>query len=292
MILKKMKQKELINPPRFLVDNTQYLVRMGSEAYGCSSDNSDVDFYGWCIPPKDMIFPHLRGEIDGFGTPGARFNQWQEHHVFDINKTYDFTIYSIVKFFHLCMQNNPNIVDSLFVPFRCINHCSQLGGILRDNRKVFLHKEAWHRFKGYAYSQLHKIALKQPEGKRKELVEKFGFDVKFGYHVVRLILEVEQILIEQDLDLERNSEQLKAIRRGEWTEERIRNFLSDKERDLEQAYVNSPLPNEPDEEKIKGILLTILEQHFGNLDKAISRVSTDREALKEIKEVLERYNIH
>jgi hypothetical protein len=43
--------------------------------------------------------------------------------------------------------------------------------------------------------------------------------VKFAYHVIRLLGEAEQILLEGDIDLRRNSAQLKAIRRGDvkWT---------------------------------------------------------------------------
>jgi hypothetical protein len=56
---------------------------MGSVAYGVSSDTSDVDVYGWAIPPKDDLFPHLRGEVPGFGEPRPRFEQYQEHHIRD-----------------------------------------------------------------------------------------------------------------------------------------------------------------------------------------------------------------
>ena len=82
-----------------------------------------------------------------------------------------------------------------------------------------------------------------------------GFDTKFGYHVVRLIGEVEQILVEGDIDLQRDNEQLKAIRRGEWTEERLRQWFADKESHLERAYAESTLRASPDEARIKALLL-------------------------------------
>ena len=47
--------------------------------------------------------------------------------------------------------------------------------------------------------------------KRQASVEEYGYDIKFGYHVVRLMLEVEQIMIEGDLDLLRNTDQLLSI---------------------------------------------------------------------------------
>ena len=77
--------------------------------------------------------------------------------------------------------------------------------------------------------------------------------MKFAYHVVRLLTEVEMILMEEDIDLQRNNEQLKAIRRGEWTEERLRNWCADKESHLERAYAESKLRAIPDEPKIRAL---------------------------------------
>lgn len=153
------KTKNLIRPPKWLPPNIHYEVISGSISYGVSSDTSDMDVVGFCIPPKEDIFPHLKGEIPGFGTQIQRFNVWQEHHIFDkeTNKEYDFTIYSIVKFFQLVMENNPNMVDTLFTPQRCVLFCSPVAQIVRDNRKMFLHKGSYHKFRGYAYSSLHKL---------------------------------------------------------------------------------------------------------------------------------------
>ena len=74
-ILKTLEQKMLINPPKFVVEGCQYLVHMGSDAYGVSSNSSDIDLYGFCIPPKPYIFPHLAGEIKGFGQQCPESNQ-------------------------------------------------------------------------------------------------------------------------------------------------------------------------------------------------------------------------
>jgi hypothetical protein len=116
-----------------------------------------------------------------------------------------------VKFFQLALENNPNVIDSLFTPRRCVLSSTAVGEYIREHRTAFLHKGAWHKFKGYAYSQLDTIRTKTPSGKRAELVEAHGYDVKFAYHVVRLLLEVEQILVAGDIALERDREQLKAI---------------------------------------------------------------------------------
>jgi uncharacterized protein len=81
MLLTDLARRNLIHPPKWLPANTVMLVTMGSQAYGVSTDASDLDVYGVCIPPKDLVFPHLAGEIPGFGRQIQRFEVWQEHKV-------------------------------------------------------------------------------------------------------------------------------------------------------------------------------------------------------------------
>lgn len=289
----RLTQKGLIKPPAFLHTNIHYEVMMGSVAYGVSTDSSDMDIYGWCIPPKEVIFPHLAGHIEGFGRQKNRFEQFQQHHIKDgtalggKGQEYDISIYNIVKYFSLCMENNPNMIDSLFVPEFCVLHITRIGSMVRENRRLFLHKGAFHKFKGYAYSQLHKMESKNPIGKRKEIREAMGFDVKFAYHVVRLLDEIEQILVHGDIDLQRNKEQLKAIRRGEMKEEEIRLWASEKERQLEALYHSSKLQYSPDEDAIKKLLLDCIEEHYGSLDKAIVVSGKAESVLRQIRDLID-----
>jgi len=113
--------------------------------------------------------------------------------------------------------------------------------------------------------------------------------VKFGYHVVRLLLEVEQILVHQDIDLERDREQLKAIRRGEWSHERLVEWAQDKEKALEEVYHSSALRYAPDEALIKRHLLHCLEVHYGDLTSAVVIPGEAEGLLRQIAELTERY---
>lgn len=273
MIIKKLEQKKLIQPPKWLSNNTHYLTVMGSIAYGCNESNSDYDCYGFCIPPKEMIFPHLNGEIMGFGKQTQRFEQWQQHHIKDNDKKieYDFAIYNIVKYFHLVMENNPNMIDSLFTPQRCVLHCTQIGQHVRDNRKLFVHKGCLSKFRGYSFSQRSKIINKTnaKNEKRADSIDKHGYDVKYAVHLIRLLLECEQLLIFGEMDIQRDREIYKAIRKGEWTLEQIDEFFMTKEKALEELYNTSKIPYEPDEDKIKQILIDCLEMHYGKLDNSV-----------------------
>jgi uncharacterized protein len=291
--------RKLVQPPRWLPDCVMYETVMGSMAYGVGTDTSDMDVYGFCIPPKAVVFPHLAGDIPGFGRQKNRFEVWQQHHVVDPSENggkgreYDFSVYSIVKFFHLAMENNPNMIDALFTPRHCVLHTTPIAELVRENRRIFLHKGAWHKFKGYAYSQLHKMEIKSPDAgsKRAELVEKFGYDVKFAYHVVRLIDEVEQILTLGDMDLTRDAERLKAIRRGEWTAIQVKEHFARREKELEEVYAASKLPHAPDEARIKALLLQCLEMHYGSLEGAITEPGKEKALLAEIKKLCEQAGV-
>jgi len=290
MLLNTLYDDKKLNVDKWVITNCQYGTRFGSFAYGVSNESSDIDIIGFTIPPKEVIFPHTTGIIRDFGYQGKRFDQYQEHHIkYDDSKEYDITIYSIIKYFQLCMGNNPNMIDSLFVPDRCIFHITNIGQMVRDKRKIFLHAGAWQKFKGYSYSQKNKMENKNPTGKRKETVDKYGYDTKFAYHLVRLMNEIEQILIEGDLDLERNREQLKSIRRGEWTKEQIIKYFEDKEKLLEEAYAKTKLPWGPDEPEIKELLLNCLEHHYGSLDKVIKKSDRSTDLINELEQLIERY---
>ena len=115
------------------------------------------------------------------------------------------------------------------------------------------------------------------------------YSTKFAYHVVRLALEAQQILVEHDLNIEANSEILKSIRRGEWSEEKLRGWFNEKEKQLEETYTKSTLQHSPDEEAIKDLLMKCLEQHYGSLDKAVTREVPVERMISELKAVIEKY---
>lgn len=270
MLINNLTNQGAITPPKWLPDSVQFLSLMGSNAYGVSDDYSDRDVYGFCIPPKEIVFPHTAGVIFGFGHQGERFDQWQEHHVVAPDSpgvTYDFAVFSIVKYFQLCMDNNPNMLNSLFVPDRCILQSTKIASMVRATRRTFLHKGAFHKFKGYAYSQISKIKNKTgaQDERRAASIAHHGYDLKYAYHTVRLLGEVEQILAECDLDIERNAEMLRAIRRGEWTFEDVEAHFKTKEAELDRLHAVSKLPEGPCERVIRTLLMACLEEHYGRI---------------------------
>ena len=289
MLLNTLKNERLIGPPSWLVDNTHYLCMMGSIAYGVSKDQSDVDVYGWCIPPKRYVFPHTEGYLPGFSKNIPSFEQWFQHHIKrSNNKEYDVTVYSIVKYFRLCMDNNPNMIDSLFVPARCILHISSIGSMVRSERTLFLHKGSFHKFRGYLWSQLNKAKKIGAVGKRKKDIDRLGYCPKFLYHVVRLASELEQILREGTLVLDEKGrrEHMKAIRDEIIGYDEVVKWFEEKDRILQKLYETSSLPHSPPEDKIKDLLLRCLEEHYGNIDSCVIQSDKYKVCIDKVRDIL------
>jgi predicted nucleotidyltransferase len=295
MLLHDLAEQKLIHPPKWLPDNLAYLAIVGSESYGANlPGTSDQDLQGFCIPPKSDVFPHLRGEIPGFGRQHQRFGDWQEHHIKQGGKEYDFAVYSIVKFFHLAMENNPNVLDIICVPENCIKHMNKVGQLVRDNRRMFFHAGCFHKFRGYASAQMAAIerGANRSNPKRAATIEAHGYDTKFLMHVMRLALECEQILLTGDLDLKRDSQFLLSVRRGDMTLEDGKAWWASKARDLESAYTNcKAVPLEPDEDAIKGLLMQALEMHYGDLSEAVRLETPVEKILADIDAIMSKYRV-
>lgn len=123
---------------------------------------------------------------------------------------------------------------------------------------------------------------------RKDLVEKFGFDTKHAYHIIRLAEQCQQILEEGDMDITRCAEMLKSIRRGEWTLERVKERFLAKERILDELYTKSKLQYEPNMAFLREVLMSCIEMKYGRVD-AIQKSDDGMAAikLKQIQKILE-----
>lgn len=114
----------------------------GSKSYGTDTKLSDTDYRGVCI---------LKDKTYYFGCGVNTFSQkdkgWGEDRV----------IYDIRKFMSLAADNNPNILELLFVDKRHWIKTSSYWDRVVDNRDKFLSKNVRYRYLGYAFSQLGRI---------------------------------------------------------------------------------------------------------------------------------------
>ncbi len=263
---------EKLDRPKWLKshEDCSYLTVMGSRAYRVANENSDYDFYGFTCPPIEVLFPYLTGEILGFGRQIQRFEQAQFDHKYynEFISEYDLTIYNIIKYFQLVTLGNPNLLDSIFVPEDCIVHQDKIGRMVRNNRKLFLSEKCLHTYKGMLFSHLSRIKSGHIKEGRVERAKELNsdFDVKDGYHSVRMILELNQILYSGDLNFEEHNNILLEIRNGNWTKEFLVEYCEDylNKFETDKDFV---VPYEPNERMIKNLLVDCLEEKFGSLSK-------------------------
>lgn len=283
-----MESKKLITPPYFLPTNTCLLAITGSESYGISDGKSDKDLSGITFPPREYLFSESAGFIKGFGTPPPNFEVYQEHHIKDEDKEYDLTVYSIVKLFELARVGNPNIIDFLFVRDTSIIHITKAGLHIRDNRKLFLSKDIYSRFRGFAFNHIRNMKSYKAVGKRKDIIDEFSFDVKDASHVVRCMLACQDILRDYDYDVQKHKDMVKGIRRGEWTYEQVTEWFAKMEPILEQNKQDSKLPDHADESALRKVLLECLEIQYGRLDNIIRDDSRAKQMVREIYNICQK----
>ena len=113
----------------------------GSQLYGTSTPESDVDYRGICIPPMDVLL-----------NPFYPFQQKDKGF-----KEEDRTLYALGKFFQICADCNPNIVEMLFIPEQNTVYNSKYWEKIVANKDLFLSKKAKYTFTGYAIAQLKAI---------------------------------------------------------------------------------------------------------------------------------------
>lgn len=123
----------------WIQDRTIFLTVAGSRSYNLHTEESDFDYRGLCIPPKQYFL--------GFN---KRFDQLEI-------KNPDATIFNIKKFFSLAYVCNPNILDVLFTEPEHHILVSDAGKILLENREAFLSKQLKERYVSYAKAQAHRI---------------------------------------------------------------------------------------------------------------------------------------
>jgi len=212
----------------------------GSHSYGTNTKDSDEDFRGTCIPPESYLL--------GLDT----FEQKEQNNP-------DLVIFSLEKFVRLALQNNPNILDVLFVAKNHIVFCNEFGHELRDLRYKFLSKRVYKTYGGYAFSQLKRMTSvdKNATGNRLKSIQKFGYDSKNALHLIRLLKMGIEILTEGEIHvLRHDNQELLKIRRGEYSLSHIEREAQRLQNLLDQAYVNSKLPNTPDYATINSWLIS------------------------------------
>lgn len=114
---------------------------------------------------------------------------------------------------------------------------------------------------------------------RSALEEKYGYDTKHAYHLVRLIRMCREILITGKVLVKRpDREELLAIRNGAWSYEQLIEFAEREDKALSELYLSTTvLPKSPDKEKLDKLCIELVEKSLSkyswyNVKKLLQRL--------------------
>lgn len=136
------------------IDNIILKVRVGSHLYGTNTEDSDEDFVGIFIPDEEYLLGLNRvEEVDQSTVDKDESGR-------NTKEAIDCKFYTLEKFCRLTLDNNPNMIERLFVNEENIIEINDIGEELLSLKQYFLSQNIKHRFLGYAFSQKSKMVMK------------------------------------------------------------------------------------------------------------------------------------
>lgn len=224
----------------------------GSIAHGTYVPSNDPDSYddkdliGIAIPPIDYYVG-----LKEFGSRGT-----VEIKEGDL----DIVVYEHRKTLRLLSKGNPNVLSMLWLPQERYLHKTDSGRVLLDSRQLFSTKTAYPAFRGYAKGQLNKMFKRRLPGiygaKRKELLDRYGYDVKQASHLIRILRQGIEFMDTGKMTVDRSdidADELITVKNGEmslpWVEKESRR-LDD---ELECAGRRSTLPEQVDRSRVNAL---------------------------------------
>lgn len=219
-----------------------YRIVAGSQLAGVAMENSDRDEIGIYVESLEQMIglePSTESCQIRSAAVGARSQAGDT----------DLTVYSLRKYMKLATEGNPSLLAPLFAPESLIIKESLMAKELRELAPVIVSARAGWKHLGYLQGQRERMVgdgQRRRVPNRPELVEKFGYDVKYAAHALRLGLQGIEILETGRLALPMTQENIalvKSVRCGEvdfqealtridQVRDRLRDTLENKQYDL------------------------------------------------------------
>lgn len=125
--------------------------------------------------------------------------------------------------------------------------------LMQKEREYSSKKEEWDHYQEWK---------KKRNRSRYELEEKYGYDTKHAYHLVRLIRMCREVLTTGKVIVKRpDREELLYIRNGGWEYDKLIEFAEREDVALQEIYNNSDvLPKTPDHKYIDNLCIELVEK--------------------------------
>jgi predicted nucleotidyltransferase len=220
----------------------------GSELHGAKVHGTDdLDIYGVYVEPPELVLglnsmPHFVWSTAG----NERRNG---------PKDVDITLYSLKKWAGLACKGNPTALHFLFTKSAVR---SKTWTNILTRRDVFLSRSCVPQFLGFADAQLKRMTGQLGRGKkgqRPELEEKYGYDVKAGMHVLRLLQECRELVSTGRITLPRPERDLLIrVRTGKYSMEKVLAMAQEQFIECQEAAKVSILPDRIDQAAVSRVL--------------------------------------
>jgi predicted nucleotidyltransferase len=184
----------------------------------------------------------------------------------------DLVSYSLHKYLRLATKGNPTALLPLYAPEHAVITITPLGEELRALAPKVLSRAAVHRFLGYLAAQRERLLGRGSQGKvpsRPELVAKYGYDVKYASHALRLAYQGLEVARDARLTLpmpDAERERVLRVKRGEVPDlDTVLAEIADVQARVEDllATGKTPLPDEPDRTAISDWAVSAHRRHWG-----------------------------
>jgi hypothetical protein len=231
----------------------------GSHAHGTYTPSTDpdsiddVDVFQVCVQPADFYLGLEARSRQHYETAGEEL---------------DIVVYDIRKFVGLLRKGNPNVHIWLWLQPEHYFIRTPAGEHIISNRHRLLTQRVLDALGGYAAHQLRRMTNFESRGymgeKRRELVMRYGYDCKNAAHCVRLLHMGIETAREQRLHPFRAEDRdiLLAIKRGEWTLDKVKVYAEERFAEFNDARARSTLRPEVPMTEANSILLRSMRRHW------------------------------
>lgn len=228
----------------------------GSELHGAKVHGTDdLDIYGVYVEPPELVLgldsmPHFVWSTAG----NERRNG---------PKDIDVTLYSLKKWAGLACKGNPTALHFLFTKTAVRN---KTWSKILKSKDVFLSRACMPQFLGFADAQLKRMTGQKGRGKkgqRPEFEETYGYDVKSGMHVLRLLYECRELVLTGKITLPRPERDLLIrVRTGKYSMDRVLAMAQKEFAECEEAARTSFLPEKIDRAAVSKLLAESYRMHW------------------------------
>ena len=235
---------------------------IGSTLYGTNLDTSDSDQMGIVVEPKEFVVG-----FDNF----EQFT-WRDPPQGEKSQAGDSegTLYSLRKYLKLALDGNPTVMLLLFVPQEQLLESKLHGLALQANAHRFISRNSAGRFLGYMGAQMQKFTGERSQKtNRPDLINEFGYDTKFAYHMLRLGIQGIELIQTGNIQLPMKSKhqaQLKAVRRGAYTFAEVLDSARYLEAELLTLRDSPDLPPKGDRAWVQNWMIETYETFWGYWD--------------------------